>query len=284
MIQADPNQPRPGVPRDSATDERLGLRVLLGVGVAVVVAVGVWWFWQDVARESAEMPAAVTDDALPQVDLPAEAGILHPVPPSTVGPAPQPLPPLDESDPRVGEELLALVGPEATSGLFVANELARRFVATVDNLPRRQLPLAQRPVQAAPGTFIVGGEDGAPVLDTANYARYAPFVRLAGTLQAEAVVAAYQRLYPLFQQAYEQLGYPDRYFNDRLIAAIDDLLAAPEIEGVVELTRPNVLYEFADPTLEARSAGQKIMIRIGPANARLLKGKLRELRALLATG
>ena len=122
------------------------------------------------------------------------------------------------------------------------------------------------------------------MLDTANYARYAPFVRLAGTLQAEAVVAAYQRLYPLFQQAYEQLGYPDRYFNDRLIAAIDDLLAAPEIEGVVELTRPNVLYEFADPTLEARSAGQKIMIRIGPANARLLKGKLRELRALLATG
>ena len=122
------------------------------------------------------------------------------------------------------------------------------------------------------------------MLDTANYARYAPFVRLAGTLQAEAAVAAYQRLYPLFQQAYEQLGYPDRYFNDRLIAAIDDLLAAPEIEGVVELTRPNVLYEFADPTLEARSAGQKIMIRIGPANARLLKGKLRELRALLATG
>jgi hypothetical protein len=283
MIQADPNQPRPGIPRDSATDERLGLRVLLGVGVAVVVAVGVWWYWQSGAREPAETPAAVTDDALPQVDLPAEE-IRHPIPPPTVGPALQPLPSLDESDPRVGEELLALVGPEATSGLFVANELARRFVAAVDNLPRRQLPLAQRPVQAAPGTFIVGEQDGVPVLDTANYARYAPFVRLAGTLDAAAAVAAYQRLYPLFQQSYEQLGYPDRYFNDRLIAAIDDLLAAPEIEGAVQLTRPNVLYEFADPTLEARSAGQKIMIRIGPANARLLKAKLRELRALLATG
>jgi len=281
MIQADPNQPRPGMPRDSATDERLGLRVLLGVGVAVVVAVGVWWYWQGGAHESAETPAAVTEGALPQVDLPAE-DILHPVPP-TVGPAPQPLPPLDESDPRVGEELLALVGPEATSGLFVANELARRFVAAVDNLPRPQLPLAQRPVQAAPGTFIVGEQDGAPVLDTANYARYAPFVRLAGTLDAEAAVAAYQRLYPLFQQAYEQLGYPDRYFNDRLIAVIDHLLAARPVAGPIRLVQPNVLYQYADPALEARSPGHKILLRIGPDNMARVQTVLRRWReALLA--
>jgi hypothetical protein len=30
-------------------------------------------------------------------------------------------------------------------------------------------------------------------------------------------VALYVDLYPLFQGAYAELGYPNRYFNDRLI-------------------------------------------------------------------
>lgn len=38
------------------------------------------------------------------------------------------------------------------------------------------------------------------------------------------------------------------------------------------------LYMFADPELEARSAGQKILIRTGPANANAIKAKLGEIR------
>jgi hypothetical protein len=103
-------------------------------------------------------------------------------------------------------------------------------------------------------------------------------------LDAGAAVAVYRRFYPLFQQAYEDLGYPDRYFNDRLVQAIDDLLAAPEIDAPIPLVRPEVLYEFADPALESRSAGQKVLVRMGPANARRIKAKLREIRALVAGG
>ena len=103
-------------------------------------------------------------------------------------------------------------------------------------------------------------------------------------------MATYAGLYPLFQEAYEELGYPGRYFNDRLIEVIDHLLAAPEIPGPVKVKRveakggssnsqrPGGLYQFADPGLEARSAGQKIMLRIGRQNAAALKGKLQELR------
>jgi hypothetical protein len=83
----------------------------------------------------------------------------------------------------------------------------------------------------------------------------------------------------LFQQAYEELGYPGAYFNDRLVHAIDHLLATPEIAGDLALKQPRVLYEFADPQLEMLSAGQKAMLRIGPDNARRVKAKLRALRA-----
>jgi hypothetical protein len=42
-----------------------------------------------------------------------------------------------------------------------------------------------------------------------------------------------------------------------------------------------VLYEFADPALERLSAGQKMMIRMGPVNESRAKGKLRDIRHAL---
>ncbi len=91
------------------------------------------------------------------------------------------------------------------------------------------------------------------------------------------------RLYPLFQQAYVELGHLDGYFNDRVIEVIDHLLAAPSPDGPIPLVRPNVMYQFADPALESRSAGQKFLIRIGPDNAARVKTQLRALRERLAS-
>ena len=67
-------------------------------------------------------------------------------------------------------------------------------------------------------------------------------------------------------------------FNDRLVEAIDDLLAAPAVTGPLKLTQPKVLYEFADARLEQRSAGQKIMLRMGSDNAARVKAKLAQFR------
>ena len=89
------------------------------------------------------------------------------------------------------------------------------------------------------------------------------------------------RYYPLFQEAYEYLGYPSAYFNDRLIDVIDHLLATPVVDGPIRLVRPHVLYKYADPDLEALSAGRKALIRIGPDNANRVKQKLREIRQIL---
>jgi len=68
----------------------------------------------------------------------------------------------------------------------------------------------------------------------------------------------YLRFYPLFQQAYQDLGYPNGYFNDRLVKVIDVLLATPQIAGPIELVRPKVMYAFADPTLESAAGRSTI--------------------------
>jgi hypothetical protein len=121
-------------------------------------------------------------------------------------------------------------------------------------------------------------------IDAKNPERYASYVQLIKSVDTPKLVAVYRQFYPVFQRAYVELGYPNAYFNDRLVEALDDLLAAPEPEEPIRLAQPKVLYEFADPALESRSAGQKIMIRMGRDNAVSIKAKLREIRQSVARG
>jgi Protein of unknown function (DUF3014). len=128
------------------------------------------------------------------------------------------------------------------------------------------------------------GKEATLAIAPQNSARYSPFVKLVEHVDMKKAAAAYKRFYPLFQQAYEELGYPGKYFNDRLVEAIDNLLDAPEIEGPIALTVPHVLYEYRDPDLESRSAGQKALMRMGRANEATVKAKLRELRQEVVGG
>jgi hypothetical protein len=106
-------------------------------------------------------------------------------------------------------------------------------------------------------------------------------MRVMEQVDTHKLVQTYVHFYPLFQKAYQDLGYPNGYFNDRLVEVIDHLLATPDVPAPVALAQPKVLYEFADPALERLSAGQKMMIRMGPVNESRAKGKLRDIRHAL---
>lgn len=216
-----------------------------------------------------ETPAPVSP-----FDAPAEPP-KHPVEPA---PVQEPLPPLKESDPTLIDAASKLVGAAALERFFDMEEVARRFVATVDNLPREAYASRLNPLKPVPGLFATTGRDDTLEISPENPARYAALVTFVDSIDAKRAVDLYIHFYPLFQQAYVDLGYPKRYFNDRFVAVIDHLLEAPEVKGPVKLTQPHVLYKYADPALEARSAGHKALIRVGPENAKRLKAKLREVR------
>jgi hypothetical protein len=236
--------------------------VLLGAGAG-------YYFWQqDLALLPQEAaPLATPAPEAPRGEVPQPA-VRYPVP-AAPEQAARSLPTLENSDAMMRESVSALVGRKAFEALVHPNEIVRRVVATVDNLPRETAPTRVMPLTPVPGAFTTGAD---------NAARYAPYVRVLQSLDARALVERYAASYPLFQRAYAELGFPDRQFNDRLVEAIDDLLAAPDLAGAPELARPKVLYEYADPDLEGRSAGQKIMMRMGAANAARVKEKLREIR------
>ncbi len=192
------------------------------------------------------------------------------------------LPELSDSDGMVRETLSNLLGAEAFDSLFNPEHIIPRIAAAVDNLTREKVPEKVRPLKRVPGRFLTRGEEDDEYLSAENFNRYAPYVRVLESLNADMLAAQYIRLYPLFQRAFEELGYPDHYFNDRLVDVLDDLLASPDVSGPIRLVRPHVLYKFADPRLEALSAGQKIMVRMGPQNAARVKTKLQEIRRALS--
>jgi len=254
--------------------------------LAIAVAAALWFYW---STRSEPVPTPVESLRPETSRSPQEAptGPRYPVP-ELAEPVNEsglrPLPPLDDSDEYFRLEINSLYG-DAVGNLLVKTQLIERIVATVDNLPRAHVSEKIRPVGRLDGTFPVDGQDGSGeyTLSPDNYARYDLLVKLVSAADINKVVDVYRRFYPLFQKAYVNLGYPDGYFNDRLIEVIDHLLETPVVEEPVALVRPKVLYQFADPQLESRSSGQKLLIRMGPRHAAQIKETLRALRAAIAT-
>lgn len=257
----------------------------------------VWWaialsgaaligliFWNalrepEPAPEVPAAPQAQTETPSPLP--PSEPEIRHPVPDKVPE---KPLPALDTSDSSMRNAITELSGNSDFVETLILQGFVRRVVATVDNLAGPKVASRLLPVKRVGGAFAVSGGEGSYAIAADNAGRYARYLGMMEAIDSGRLTAFYFHYYPLFQQAYRELGYPKGHFNDRLVEVIDHLLAAPELKDPVLLVRPKVLFLYADPELEARSAGQKIMMRMGAGNAARVKKKLREIRAGIAAG
>jgi len=266
------------------SDETFMNKAILWSAAVVVVGAGAGLYYYYKVRDAEPPPVdakpAQVAPAAPADEPPAIANPVPEVPPE----AAKPLPALNESDPDAKAGFTTLFGKGSDESFLTPENIVRRFVVTVDNLPRRKIATEMRALKPVTGQTAVTEQGETLTLSDANYARYAPYIKLMQQADAKQIAAEYFRWYPLLQKSYEDLGYPGQYFNDRVVQVIDHLLETPNVRGPIALTQPKVFYEFADPTLEERSAGQKTLLRMGPANAAAVKQKLRELRQELTSG
>jgi hypothetical protein len=275
--------------------------VVIAVAIAALGGGGFWWWRTHQPKPAPARPAAAARPLAPSTQPvqpipppppPAALAVRHPLPKADGSG----LPGLDQADGFLRSRLQDLLGRKAVQSFLVSEGLVRRVVATVDNLGRDHAPSTMWPVVPTPGRFLVQpGKVGATtVIGAPNHDRYTPFVAVATSVDAQRLVGLYRRIYPLLQQAYEDLGYPGKYFNDRVVDVIDDLLRTPEpaapvavkaveIPGSEGAVKVGGLYLFEDAALEARPLGQKILLRMGRANAARVKAKLVEIRRLIAT-
>lgn len=268
-----------------------GATVLVVVVLAVIAGLATWHYRDELfpppesATGPATEPSTIVESATP-AEASDDTGPRHPMP----GPAPMtstsgelvPLPALDDSDAYFLLDVATVFGA-AIESLFTREAVIDKLVTSVDNLPRANLSEKIRPVGRLGDAFAAdAGDDETLVLGLSSYLRYDALVAYLYYADLDAVYDTYRRFYPLFQESYERLGYPDAHFNDRLVEVIDHLVATPQPAEPIILVRPHVLYEFADPDLQALSSGQKLMLRMGPDNAATTQRILIKFRSRIA--
>ncbi len=256
------------------------------LAVAFVAVCGVL-AWKYYPRAASAGSNTVVAKAPEPAGMPYEPEVLHPIENVPVLPedAPaEPLPALADSDAVAWAALAGLLDGGDLAAWLVPEYLVQRLVTTIDNLPRRDINRQAYAARTVAGDFGVGASGGQSYLDPANFARYDAAVATFEGVDPRSLVSAYVRLYPLFDQAYREVGVPGRTFNDRLVEVIDHLLAAPEPGANLALVpvpgQPR--WAFADPRLEQASIGHKALWRMGPDHATRVKARLAELRGLLA--
>jgi len=272
--------------------KRMSIAAIAALLLTALGLGGLYW-WQFRSRPSTERPAtppvaeAPAEPASAAASVPA---ILNPIDPSLAASVPA----SGDAQAAWRHGLTELLGQSALVRFVQSDDFSRRLVVTVDNLARSHAAPRLWPVNPTPGRFSVSGNGELRNIAAENASRYTPLVNMITAVDAKQAAALYVHMYPQLQKTYEELGYPGRYFNDRVVEVIDHLLETPEpsaagplmqlteVKGTVPSTQPWLRYEFADSDLQSLSSGQRILLRVGPAHRQALKAKLAELRKLLA--
>jgi len=252
--------------------------IIGGAAALAVIAIigGYFWFKRGPDVVPPQSPPAAVAAAPAPVEPPApNPAVRYPIDESSSDHSTT----LEQSDAKLLAALGEVHGWQAAIlRLLVPGDLIRHIVATIDALPHEKVQAGAMPLKPVPGSFRVTREAQRTIIAASNERRYEAYVSALAGLDTGALVAVYRRFYPLFQQAYKELGYPKGYFNDRLVEVIDELLEAPDAKPPIEVQAPGVVYHYLEPDLEGLSAGQKILVRMGPSNESVVKSKLRELR------
>jgi DUF3014 family protein len=247
-------------PRRSA-----GLWILVAIlmGVAAIAA-----FILLIQRPSAPAPAAERVRIQEQVIRPLGGDA-----------APIALPPLNESDALVRELVKKISSHPRIAAWLATDDLIRSFTIAVENVAEGKTPARQLRVLRPSSGFRVLERGDDLIIDPRSYERYDALAAAAASMDADGSARLYTTLKPRIDEAYRELR--DSPFDRTLERAIVLLLATPALDGPTRVVPRGIGYGFEDPKLEALTAGQKQLLRMGPHNVRVFQASLRDIALAL---
>jgi len=267
----------------SPTNKKL---LFLGIGILAVGAASYFMLSDTDAPKTVEQQVVVqgaiepTPEPEPEITAPVEEVEEIAVAEPEIQ-VPQPVA-LNKSDAPFTDALVQLAPAHPVKDWASPNQLIRKTVALIDGMSRGELVFKNRPIEskAVKGEFKVDSNNGEMVLSATNFARYDQLISALEYVDTDTAITLYKFWSPRLEEAFSELGMPGD-FNRALDKALTQLIDAPIVEGRVVLVRPSVYYKFKDPQLEQLNDLQKLMIRVGPANAKRIQAKLIEIRGEL---
>jgi hypothetical protein len=281
----------PNRPKKTKDNSLISTIIILGL---ILMVAGTYHYLTNSPKTTEELPVfepkvetppapPVVETVVPTIKEQESMSLPTATPPATEKPA-EPvieLPLLDESDTRVLASLQQILSFSQYEKLFITQDLLRSFVVFIDNFARGDLVANFSPLTKPGEPFSVTKVEQQIYLNTDSYLRYNIYIELLNSIDIESAMQQYRTLKPLFDEAYQELGYPEEEFSDRLNEAIQLVVATPLIHEPIALVAPSVMYKFADPKLEALPAAQKLLLRMGPDNLLKLKAKLLQIQQAL---
>jgi Protein of unknown function (DUF3014) len=247
---------------------RVGRDVAYVLLLLAAIAAGWWWRHGHEIRDEAQTGPA-----------PATAGNPASAPASAAPPGGEvpDLPTVERSDAFVRPLVAGLSARPELGRWLVTDDLVHRFVLSVVDVANGQSPASQLAFLKPKRDFRAREAEGSLVMDTATYHRYDALTLTVVSLDIRGTAELYQRLSPLLEKDFGELGLPDQTFQGTLARAFGQLLAVRYPQRPPELTRRVVSYEYASPQLRSLSPVAKHMLRLGPDNGRQVQAKLEEL-------
>ncbi len=193
------------------------------------------------------------------------------------------VPPLDESDQVVRTLVRALSTHEAVVAWLATKGLIRTFTLAVTNIADGASPAKQMVALRSATPFRPMDSNGRLYVDPGSYDRYTRVADAVQSIDPAGAARLYATLKPRIEEAFGDLGFPDRKFDRVLEQAIVALLRTPVPDGRLPLqpSERGIGYAFSDPRLEDLSPAQKALVRMGPRNARVVKQRLRDIALAL---
>jgi hypothetical protein len=219
----------------------------------------------------------------PATTQPAKPVAVAETPVRPLGENPQQIdvPALDDTDPLVRVLVHALSSSPLVAAWLTTSGLIRNFTVVVDNIAAGTPPVTHLKALRPRSSFRVLGRNGDLYVDPQSYQRYTEVAEAVASIDPAGAARLYGTLKPRIEEAYRDLGYPDRPFDRTLQRAIVMLIETPDVDGPVRVEPKGIGYAFADERLEALSGPQKELLRMGPQNVRVIKAKLRDIALAL---
>ncbi len=253
----------------SREQRRRALLAVLGVVAIAALGLGGWWMW----RRSHRAPAPML--------VPASS---NPAPGAPAAPAAEvaiDLPELDASDEVVRRSVAELSSRPEWAAWLVTDDMVRHFVVSVVAVAEGRSPESQLRFLVPKGPFSTQASGERTVVDPGSFRRYDVATATFASLDTEGVARLYRQMHPLIEEAYRELGLPDRTFDETLSVAVGNLLRARVPDTPLEVAPEGGVYVFSAPDVEALSPAEKHLLRMGPENARRFQTKLREIAGAL---